>query len=101
MANSLDGIDGSLDDAAEFLITALEGMGDNISRTNETDQIILRQSPLRVIRGLEGEEREVLLTCWVELWRGLIQSHREFMRLRFEDKGSELIWYLSAETQTE
>ena len=101
MANSLDGIDGSLNDAAEFLITALEGMGDNISRTNETDQIILRQSPLRIIRGLEGEEREVLLTCWVELWRGLIQSHREFMRLRFEDKGSELIWYLSAETQTE
>ena len=100
MANSLNGIDGSIGNAAEFLTTAFEGMGDTVSRTDDTDQIILRQFPLRIIRGLEGDEREILLACWIELWRGVLQSHREFMRLRCEDQGNELIWYLSEEPQS-
>ena len=100
MANSLNGIDGSIGNAAEFLTTAFEGMGDTVSRTDDTDQIILRQVPLRIIRGLKGDEREILLACWIELWRGVLQSHREFMRLRCEDQGNELIWYLSEEPQS-
>ena len=100
MANSLNGIDGSIGNAAEFLTTAFEGMGDTVSRTDDTDQIILRQVPLRIIRGLKGDEREILLACWIELWRGVLQSHREFMRLRCEDQGTELIWYLSEEPQS-
>ena len=99
MANSLNAIDGTPDDAARFLIAALEGMGDIIIRTDEPNQIILKQSPLRIVRGLQGSEREALLTCWIELWRGVVQSHREFMNLKVEDKGNGLIWYLSTEHQ--
>ena len=101
MANALNCVDGSLNDAAEFLIKALEGMGDNIKRTDKPDQIILQQTPLRIIRGVEGEEREVLLACWIELWRGALQSHREFMDLKIEGNGDELIWYLSPENRSQ
>ena len=97
MGNSLNAIDGTPDDAARFLIAALEGMGDTINRIDEPNQIILKQSPLRIVRGLQGSEREVLLACWIELWRGMVQSHREFMNLKVEDKGNGLIWYLSSE----
>ena len=98
MAKTLNCIDGSLNDAGEFLIKALEGMGDTIKRSDKPNQIILQQRPLRIIRGIEGEEREVVLTCWVELWRGALQSHREFMDLKIQNIGDGLIWCLSPES---
>ena len=73
-------------------------MGDTIKRSDKPNQIILQQRPLRIIRGIEGEEREVVLTCWVELWRGALQSHREFMDLKIQNIGDELIWCLSPES---
>ena len=49
-------------------------------KTTGRGVVALRHTGLRIVRGLAGPERDHLLACWVELWRGAIHSHREFMR---------------------
>ena len=52
-------------------------MGDTatVIRTDET--AVVRHDGLRVVRGLEGAERELVLGCWMELWKGALDSQRE------------------------
>ena len=96
MAADLDCVDGSLVDAADFLTKAMKGMGDTINRETKTNELIIRQSPLRIVRDINGVERDTILSCWVELWRGAIKSHREFLELSAEENYDELIWHLSS-----
>ena len=37
-------------------------------------------------------ERDHLLACWVELWRGAVHSHREFMAVDAEIDGDAILW---------
>ena len=40
---------------------------------------------LRIVRGLEGVDRETMLACWMELWHGAIGSHRAFIDVEVEE----------------
>ena len=70
--------DGTAADAASFLATMFEGMGDTCTVNSDTDgsAAAVRQSGLRILRGLEDAHAEDLLACWIELWRGTLNSHR-------------------------
>ncbi len=68
--------------------TDLEDYGEDTGRAAVT----LRQTGLRIVRGLDGAERDILLACWIELWRGAVASHRQFMTLDAEDEGEALLW---------
>ncbi len=67
-------------DAARFLAVMFRGMGDPCEVTVEGDNSVsLSQRGLRVVRGLDATEAQILLVCWVELWRGAVNAHRQFM----------------------
>ena len=96
MADAVGGADGGPGEAAEFLRAMFLGMGDGIDLENTGGGIVtLRQTGLRIVRGLGGAERETLLACWIELWRGAVASHRRFMTLDAEDQGDALLWKIS------
>ena len=93
MAEAVGGADGGPGEAAEFLRAMFLGMGDEIDleRTGK-GSVTLRQTGLRIVRGLDGAERDALLACWIELWRGAVASHRRFMTVDAEDEGDTLVW---------
>ncbi|MEZ5945530.1 MAG: hypothetical protein R3C13_06355 [Hyphomonas sp.] len=95
MAAEIGAVDGGPDDAAAFLATLFAGMGDEAGLQHDGDRITLTQSGLRIVRGLEGDERTRLLACWAELWRGAIASHRHFMDLTVVPQADSLIWTLT------
>ncbi len=93
MAEAVGGVDGGPKDAADFLAAMFRGMGDGIERTAAPDgAAVLRQTGLGVARGLAGPERETLLACWIELWRGAVASHRAFMAVDAELGLDALLW---------
>ena len=69
------------------------GMGDRVeSEDTGRDGVSLRQHGLRIVRGLSGSERDLVLACWIELWRGAVHSHREFMAVDAARVGDTLLW---------
>lgn len=97
MARKLGCVDGDIADAARFLASALTGMGDevDVSINDEEPSATLEHRGLRIVRGLEGEERENLLACWTEIWHGAIRSHRAFMDLTVDHTADTLTWHLT------
>ena len=93
MADAVGGVDGGPREAAEFLRAMLQGMGDKAEvEGTERGVVALRHTGLRIVRGLTGPERENLLACWIELWRGTVNSHRDFMTVDAEVDGDALFW---------
>ena len=93
MAGAVGGADGGPGEAAEFLRAMFLGMGDGTEPVRAGGGIVtLRQTGLRIVRGLDRAERDILLACWIELWRGAVASHRRFMTLDAEDEGDALLW---------
>ena len=62
MADALGCVDGGVADAAQFLATVLEGMGDTVELSVTGDDATLRHEGLRIVRGLEGVDRDH--SCW-------------------------------------
>ncbi len=91
-ARSIEGIDGGVEDAAAFLAKILSGMGDDCSVAIEGEEAVVTQDGLRIIRGLENEEKNDVLECWIEIWRGMIKSHRRFMEMDWKNEDERLIW---------
>ena len=89
--------DGGPDEAARLLATLFEGMGDDTEVTSigDTSGIAIRQSGLRIARGLGDAEREDLLACWVELWRGVVDAHRTLMTVTVSQTRDGLRWEIA------
>ncbi len=98
-AQRVEARDGDLSDAAAYLQRMFEGMGDTVTTERTGDAVHLTQEGLRVVRGLTSPERDLLLTCWAELWRGAMSAHRELKSLEFKDDGSALTWRLTRLTE--
>lgn len=92
MAEAVGGVDSGPNEAAAFLAAMFEGMGDHC-RVEPGTLARVHQQGLRMQRGLPTPARADLLACWIELWRGALQSHRAFMELSVEPAGDDgLIW---------
>ena len=102
MADALGCTDGDVADAGHFLATVLEGMGDEVECTvsNERRLATVRQRGLRIVRGMAGADRDNMLSCWVELWRGAVNSHRMFMDVDVVDSGDSLTWRVTPRPST-
>ena len=93
MAEEVGGVDGGPKEAADFLAAMFRGMGDGVEAEDAGGgAVTLRQTGLRIARGLAGAERGSLLACWIELWRGAVASHRQFMAVDAEVEGDTLVW---------
>jgi hypothetical protein len=95
MADSVGGVDGGPVEAAEFLAVMFAGMGDEARVERTGDGAAVRQSGLRIVRGLDGAERDNLLSCWTEIWRGAVHSQRTFMDVACEPSPDGLTWRIS------
>ena len=102
MAEQVGAVDGALGDAGKFLQIIISGMGDECTQVAGPDgTLILRQTGLRILKGLEASSRETLLPVWAEVWRGAVHSHRVFMDLDYSwspDQPDVLIWRLTNHT---
>ncbi|MEL6664176.1 MAG: hypothetical protein AAFR33_14365 [Pseudomonadota bacterium] len=93
MASSLDAVDGRPEDAGRFLCAIMAGMGDTCEMETAGDgSVCVVQSGLRIVRGLDGTDRDDLLACWIEIWRGAIHSQRAFMDVACETAAEQLTW---------
>ncbi len=95
LAAAVGGEDAGPAEAAAFLAAIFAGMGDAASVETAGAATTLRHEGLRIVRGLEGEAREDLLACWIELWRGAVASHRAFIEVEARPQGEALRWTLS------
>ena len=93
-ANLTGAIDGSISDAAHYLKNMLLGMGDEVVLQDVTEErATIEHNVLRIVRDIEGADKDLLLNCWYELWLGTIRSHRLMMDLDMIRVGDEkLIW---------
>ena len=87
--------DGDLLSAAHYLQSMFEGLGDTVETHQDADHIILKQQGLRIVRGITGAERELLLKIWVQLWQGALASFRRMKSLHVEVQGEAIIWQMS------
>nr|WP_321360882.1 hypothetical protein [uncultured Hyphomonas sp.] len=95
MAAAVGGQDGGPEEAARFLAAMFAGMGDECRVETLDGGAVLHQSGLRIVRGLEGAVRETLLLCWVEIWRGAVQSQRMFMDVACAVSETGLDWRIT------
>lgn len=103
MATTVGAVDAGVDEAAEFLVVMLQGLGDEVVRdalnldSESAAQVVIKQSTLSVTRNLRGISPEDFFTCWLQLWQGAIHSHRLPMRLEAQSFGDSILWQLSAQ----
>lgn len=95
IADILQAPDGDLDDAAAFLAHLFAGMGDEVTITSDAASRRLAHSGLRIVRDLPTDERDLLLDCWCELFRGLVAAQRMRKHLTKRRDGGELEWMLT------
>ena len=66
---------------------------DPLSDSALTQKISLEiYTGLRIVRDIDGSGRGTLLACWIELWRGAVASHRQFMEVDAKAEGDALLW---------
>ena len=98
MADAVGGVDGGPQEAVEFLAAMFRGMDDGVEVGDVGDgAVCLHQTGLRIVRALTGLERETLLASWIELWRGAVASHRQFMEVEVGAEDSSLLWTIRPE----
>ena len=88
--------DGDLQDAGEYLRRMFGGMGDTVQTNVAAGQVDLMHHGLRVVRGLQGTERELVLTCWAELWTGTMAAQQQLKTLAWQAAPDGMRWTLRA-----
>ena len=93
MAQAVGASDGGPPEAAQFLCAMMAGMGDDCQIQAQSEgEILVTQSGLRIVRGLNPSDRLDLLNTWIEIWRGAIHSHRTFMDISCDVGTQHLQW---------
>ncbi|MEM7467449.1 MAG: hypothetical protein AAF387_11255 [Pseudomonadota bacterium] len=97
LAELIGATDGDYIASAEFLEQMFRGMDDEVLRipTLNESSVTVKQSTLRIVNGLSGQDREDLLSCWIELWRGTVDAHRRFKTLRVDIADDVIKWIIA------
>lgn len=91
--------DGDAEEACSFLMKMISGMGDETSPIDGSSatSASFEQKGLRVVRGLSGNDRNLILTCWKELWLGCVRSNREMLTLENQQINEEkIVWHIKS-----
>lgn len=94
-AAMMNAVDGSVADVVSYLTNMMRGMGDKTTLLPGANdrEASFEHSGLRIVRGIEGDERQLLLSCWKELWLGTVRSHRLMLTLDMQQiDNNKLIW---------
>ena len=90
VAAMLGAPDGDEAQAAVFLARMLEGMGDSATADGATVQ----QAGLRIVRGLSGADRALVLDCWAALWDGTMRSQQQIKTVHAIFQGDAATWQI-------
>jgi hypothetical protein len=91
--------DSDLAAAGLYLRRMFIGMGDAVelgASHLHADGLELRQKDLRIVRDLQGEERSLVLACWIELWRGTFASQQQPKSADVQINKDSLIWRINS-----
>jgi hypothetical protein len=93
--------DGDANAAAKYLSAMFTGLGDDVKIEESADgrSASVKQTGLRIVRGLEGEDRELVLTCWQQLWFGALSSYRVIKHADSVIEGNEITWKIRDQIQ--
>jgi hypothetical protein len=91
--------DAGLGAAGHYLLRMFEGMGDSATLVDAGETVRVDHQGLRVVRGLNGAERSLVLHCWAELWRGTLASQRELKSLDCQPAAAGLSWHIARATR--
>ncbi|MEL6415645.1 MAG: hypothetical protein AAFQ15_11970, partial [Pseudomonadota bacterium] len=93
MREAIGATEGGAPQSAEFLAEMMRGMGDECSVAEAGDGgAQITQTGLRIVRDLDGAARELILSCWIELWRGAIHAQRLFLDVECQITNDRLVW---------
>ncbi len=83
--------------SADYLARMFSGLGDEVTIETSSDghQATVIQTGLKIVQRLEGKERELLLSCWCELWAGALSSYRQIKKAEPRIGAEEIIWEIS------
>lgn len=92
--------DGTAAGALAWLASLLPGMGDACEAATAADGVpALRQQGLRIVQGMEGDERRLLLDAWCTLWVGAVAATRAIHQLQVRPDGDDaLLWWIAPGT---
>ena len=88
-ARMINAVEGTVEDAVQYLARMFEGMGDEITRRSNNS---FEHRGLRVIRGLNGAEKDLVLTCWLELWQGVLGAQQVRKSATISPSSDGLLW---------
>jgi hypothetical protein len=89
--------DGDIESALAYLAAMFVGMGDEVETDSDSGSVV--QRGLRIVRGIDGIERELLLNVWTNLWQGALHSYRLIKHADIEVKEEEIIWCIRERMQ--
>ena len=94
------GEDGNAVEAARYLGNMFNGLGDGTSIVESTDgsSAKVTQTGLRIVRGLTGADRDLVLVCWQQLWAGALASYRVLKRVDISVQDEEITWEIEDRT---
>ncbi len=88
-------VDGDVSDAARYMARMFEGMGDKVEVDVDGQAALVRQSGLRVVRGLAEDEGSLLLACWAQLWVGSMASQQVRKNLEWHAQDQTVNWTIT------
>ncbi len=88
--------DGGVAEATEYLSRMLGGMGDrvDIRPVDGRDERFLEHRDLRIVRGLEDDERSLLLSIWTTIFTGAASAHRDLPTISARPSGDFMLWHI-------
>lgn len=94
-ATAVGASDGDEAAAMDYLGRMAAGMGDGAQRLDDASAWVLRQTGLRVVDGLVGDERALVLEAWCALWQGALASMRAIHALGCDVEADAVCWRLA------
>ncbi len=96
IATQIGAVDGSCEDAADFLTMLFEGMGDSVSRRTMANGLVaLVQEGLSIRRGVPAGTGDDVVQCWCELWVGALRSQQRVKEVTVERGDHSITWTIS------
>ena len=71
------------------------GLPNGLAVDDQGDRVIVRHRGLRIARGMSGQERDILLKIWAQLWQGAMSSQRELKKLDAHVGEESIDWEIS------
>ena len=71
-------------------------MGDYVSQTNDAPIVGLEHRNLRISRGMDAENAQIVLLCWKEIFTGFGSAQQDLLKVHADVSVDALNWQIQA-----